>query len=198
MTVLSRDSSTKLMAIIVELMLSGPLRVEELRQRCENVSKRTFYLELKRAEKMGLLVRIRKSRKNVVVQLNPKNYEARKAKETYDSLQRILNEYYSKRELDLRNSLQAAYQSRDRKKLRQMVFKQAWFLAVSSVAFVLLEGRNVGRPSDSFFLRFQQEIDTYLILRNKKMIYESIRAYGKDVTDALEEWLAAHAKEIVP
>jgi DNA-binding HxlR family transcriptional regulator len=183
------------MSILVELMMSGPLRVEELRRRCDKVSKRTFYIALQQAENSGLVTRIRKSRKNVVVELNPSQPEAKKARELYGSLQTSLSEQYSKQENEFNDTLQAAYKAKDWKRLRHVVFKQASLLAISSVAFALLEGQFT-HPSDSFHLRFHQEIDAYVMRRQKQIIHESIAKYGEKVSYLLQVWLANHAKEI--
>jgi hypothetical protein len=158
------------------------------------MSKRTFYLALKEAEESGLLVRVRKSRKNVQVQLNHRKPEIGKATEAYDHQRKFLGLYFTPRsETTLRESLLAASKSRNRKELRQLIFDQAWLFAIASVMSLFMEAN-----LDDTVLKVQREIDNLLLQGHKQVMSDSIKEYGSDAKTALEVWLTKQAKEVTP
>lgn len=190
----SGGSSEQVARILAKLVIHGPVRVEELQKLCDSMSKRTFYLALKEAEGAGLLVRVRKSRKNVLVQLNSRKPEVGKVTEAYDQQRKLLGLYYTPNwETVLREHLFAASESPSRKELRQLIFEQARLFAIASVASLFLEV-NLDDP----VLRVQKEIGSLVLQRHKQVINDIIKDYGKDATTALEVWLAKQAKEVTP
>jgi DNA-binding transcriptional ArsR family regulator len=190
----SSGSSEQVVRILAQLTIHGPLRVEELQKRCANMSKRTFYLALKEAEESGLLVRVRKSRKNVLVQLNPRKPEIGKGIKAYDHERKQLGLYYTpESETIFHGSLLAAIESRNRKEFTRLIFNQAWRVAIASVMSILLEA-NLDDP----VMNVQKEIDNLLLQRHKQMVHDCIKKYGSDAKAALEAWVAKQAKEIAP
>jgi len=184
----SGGSSEWVTRILVQLVIAGPLRVEELQERCESMSKRTFYLALKEAEESGLLVRVRKTRKNVLVKLTPRNSEIIKE---YDHQRKFLGLYYTPPETASREPFSAGSKPRNNKELRQLIFNQAWLLAIASVSSVLLE-KNLP------VLGVEKELSDLVLQKHKQIMKDSLKEYGDDAILALEAWLAKHAKEIAP
>ncbi len=190
----SGGSSEQVARILAQLVIHGPVRVEELQKLCDSMSKRTFYLALKEAEGSGLLVRVRKSRKNVLVQLNSRKPEVGKAKEVYDQQRKLLGLYYTPNwETALREALFAASESRSRKELRRLIFEQARLFVIASMVSLFLEA-----TLDDLVLQVQREISNLLLQRHKQVINDVIKDYGRDAATALEEWYFNQAKEVTP
>lgn len=190
----SSGSSEQIARILAQLVIHGPLRVEELQNRCESMSKRTFYFALKEAEEAGFLVRVRKSRKNVLVQLNPGKAEIGRELKEYDHQRKLLGSYYTPElESTFHDSVLAASQSRNRKELTQLIIDQMWLFALASASSILVEA-----DLDEPVLRIQKEVDNLLLQRHKQMVNDCIKEYGTEARTALEAWVTKQAKEITP
>ena len=188
----SSGTSEQVVRILAQLMIHGPSRVEKLQKRCSNMSKRTFYLALKEAEESGLLVRVRKSRKNVLVQLNARNDEIGRQIEAYDHQRKLLGLYYTPDfENTLQESLQAASKSRNRKELTQLILNQAWLYAITSVMSILTEA-NVDNPIS----KVQLEVENFLLQKHRQMVSDCIKEYDA-ARAALEAWATKQAKEAI-
>ena len=190
----SGGDSEQAARILAQLVIHGPLRVEELQKRCESMSKRTFYLALKEAEESGLLIRVRKSRKNVLVQLNSRKAEIGKQIDEYDHQRKFLALFYTPNLAStFRESLLAASKSRDRSELTQLIINQVWLFALATVTALFLEA-NLDDP----VLKVQKEIDNFLLQKHKELVNNSIKEYGSDAKDALEVWVTRQAKAMAP
>lgn len=190
----SSGSSEQVARILAQLVIHGQLRVEELQNRCESMSKRTFYLALKEAEEAGLLVRVRKSWKNVLVQLNPRKAEIGKEIKEYDHQRKFWGLYYTPElESTFRGSLLSASNSGNRKELTQLIINQMWLFALASALSILVEA-----DLDEPVLKIQKEIDNLLLQRHKQMVNDCIKEYGSEAKTALEAWVSKQAKEIAP
>jgi len=191
MTGVSGASSEHANRILAQLVIQGPIRVEELQKQCASMSKRTFYLALKEAEKSGSLVRIRKSRKNVLVQLNPKRPEIRNALESYDQHRKLLGLYYTPNwERSFREKLLAARESHTHKEVKRLISELAWLLAISSVASLYLESN-----TEDAIVRVRREVGDLLQQRQRQALGRIIKEYDMDVKSALEAWLRRQVQE---
>jgi len=76
--------------------------------------------------------------------------------------------------------------------VKQLVYKEAWFLATVSVAFLLSEVR---LPHGSHILQqFHQEIYADLLRREERIMQDLARKYGKGIITGLEAGLSENAK----